>query len=50
MREDLEYVDIATLTKIKMWYYNSRSLGEERGDGVRTMADPLSNGLSLLFL
>ncbi|KAI8361299.1 cyclin-like protein [Mortierella sp. GBAus27b] len=22
MREDLEYVDIATLTKIKMWYYN----------------------------
>jgi len=23
MREDLEYVDIATLTKIKMWYYNS---------------------------
>ncbi|KAG0361079.1 hypothetical protein BGZ54_009247 [Gamsiella multidivaricata] len=23
MREDLEYVDIATLTKIKMWYYNN---------------------------
>lgn len=23
MREDLEYVDIGTLTKIKMWYYNS---------------------------
>ncbi|KAF9359296.1 hypothetical protein BGX26_012676 [Mortierella sp. AD094] len=22
MKEDLEYVDIATLTKIKMWYYN----------------------------
>jgi len=22
MAEDLEYVDIAALTKIKMWYYN----------------------------
>ncbi|KAF9935827.1 hypothetical protein BGZ65_002966 [Modicella reniformis] len=27
MREDLEYVDIATLTRIKMWYYN-RKIGK----------------------
>ncbi|KAF9582898.1 RNA polymerase II holoenzyme cyclin-like subunit [Lunasporangiospora selenospora] len=29
MKEDLEYVDIATLTKIKMWYYNSKRILEK---------------------
>jgi hypothetical protein len=31
MKEDLEYIDIDTLTKIKMWYYNSTYFSHPRG-------------------
>jgi len=48
MKEDLEYVDIDTLTKIKMWYYNSTSLHHPRS--IRAYKGVKSRTVTLTFL